>query len=364
MHCHTQRLAVYFVAFGLACLAAVDPARAEIVDISGVVETRVTELLNGQPTNVDSSIERYPETTGVLPMTVESGITDATPSTVQGIGLALSRLKDPRGTTGPVPEELNLDAAAYAGFPSTSFDVASSVTEARRIRTDFQLGGPAEGEEGRFFSNFYIQGLLLAVSQSDDRDLTGLRAEVRVIVVHERPGQDPITRLDAAYMLLGQPDGTIALALAGRAEPGKVVEQDLAPFISDFASARVALFPNVNLQYDYEATIGQESTLIATLKVHLIALPDGTGVGAAFGMPGDKIGLAVDSVLGGSTGTSTVQAINTQIANLPATSVQPLTNPDASGLLALLPGFCGSFGVIASMALLAMMSWTGLRRRD
>lgn len=362
MLCHAFRLVASCLVVAAVNLIGLPKARGEIVDISGVVRTTVTELLNGQPVNVDSAIERYPETTGVLPMTAESGITDAAAGTVKGIGLALSRLKDPRGSTGPIPEELNLDAAAYAGFPSTSFDVVSSVSESRRIRTEFQAGGPAEGEEGRFYSNFYIQGLLLAVSESDERDLTGLRAELRVTVVHVRPDQDPVTRLDAGYILLGQPNGTIEMALSGRAEPGKVIEHDLAPFVDEFSAGRLALFPNVNLQYDYEAIIGSESTLTATLEVHLVTLPEGTGVGAAFGMPGDKIGQAIGSVLGGPTGTGTVQVINNYIGSLPSTSVQPLNDLN-DGLLVFLPGFCGSFGVIACMALLVMLSRSGMRRR-
>ena len=76
MHRNQARRATYTVfAVAILCISS-GAARAELVGLEARAESRVTEMANGSPGTKDVAVERYPETTSVLPMRAEAGVTD------------------------------------------------------------------------------------------------------------------------------------------------------------------------------------------------------------------------------------------------------------------------------------------------
>lgn len=347
-------------------------ARGELVQISARCESRATEMISGQVGMSDWEIERYPETTSVLPMRAESGITSESAKSeevvgtrVDGIALCFTQFKDPRGRTSAVPDELNIDAATYSLGAELGYTVDGLIVERRTILTTAAATGRSEGEEVELTSTFYIQGLLAAVAEAQGAALDGLLARVEATVVHERPGESPVTVLAATYELRGKADGAIALETAGDADPAHVEDWSLGESVGELQTVRVAVLPAVQLGYNYHATVGGESQLTASLRVKLVSVPGGTGVGAAFGMPGEKIGQTIDAIVGGTAGTNVVRAINSSIAELPAPAIDFLLEPSVTpgGILGFIFSGCGLFGVEGLIGLGTMIGWAGFRTR-
>ncbi len=358
-----RRTAVALTVFTGSCVAT-PVARAEILDLGAECRARVVEMNRGT-TTVDEAIERYPETASVLPMHAEAAVTAEGSAAVEAIGLALSQFKDPRTVVGAIPDELNLDAAAYSGLFDVHYDVVTEVTERRTVRPTSVEAGAPDGKSVEFAGSFFIQGLLTAVSQERGRSLNGLLARVDANVVKECPVEGPQTLLSARFELVGQSDGTVRMNTGGAAQRADAIDLNLSTVAEDLGVLRVVLLPAVQFDYTYTATVGASFDLTATLRVTLMNLPDGTGVGAAFGMPGEKIGQSIDAVLGGTTGVDTVQAINTQISQIPAPAIPLLVNPpqNPGDLFHLFFGnICGLFGFESLIGLGLIGSWTGLRR--
>jgi len=346
---------VAVVVAAMACTAC-----AEVLEVAATCESRATELDASGPVTVDSNVERYPETTTVLPMRVEAGISRAVATEVRGIAQCFSQFKERNPVPGSIPDELNLDAATYSDLLGFSYDVVGLVEERRRIRPTAGETGKADGEQVQFTSSFYIQGLLVAVAESAGTSLSGLVARVEATVVHEPNGLPAQTVMSATYELVGQADGSVVFGTAGDANPGDAVNLDLAQFVNELDVLRVAILPAVQISYPYTATVGAESRLTGRLRVRLVCAPGGTGVGAAFGMPGEKIGQTIDTVLGGTAGTDLVRAVNNTIATLPAPAIQFLLEPGGgSGL----PVACCASAPMGIVGLAVMLLWTSLRSR-
>jgi hypothetical protein len=346
----------------------VGPVQAELLDVSAECEAKVAEHFLGLPSGVDREAQRYPETTSVLPMRAEAGITREDDGEVKGVGLCFAQFKDPRNLTGEIPDELNIDAATYSSHAALSYQVDTIVVERRQIRPTSAETGLGDGEEAEFVSTFYIRGLLAAVSQQASTDLTGLLARVEATVVQERPGQAAQTVMTAAYELTGQAGGTVNLRTGGGADLGDVVSPNLGGFVDALDVVRVAILPSVEISYNYFAAVGEASTLTATLRVTLVSVANGTGVGAAFGMPGEKIGQTIDAAVGGSSGTSIVQAINDTIGGLPAPAIPFLIPPEGPsqgilGFLGFFANLCGLFGAETAFGAVLMLGWVGVRTR-
>ena len=345
----------------------VGPARAEVLEISAECRAQVTERVGGQATTVDSELQRYPETTGVLPMRAEAGITNEVDTEIMGLGLCFTQFKDPRSTTSEVPDELNVDAATFSGEADLDYEVIGIVVERRSIRPTANETKLADGTEVILTSDFYVQGLLVAAIVSDDpnTDLTGLLARVEVTVVHTRASSAPETVLLATYELVGQADGSVKLGTQGVARTKHVVNLNLSDRVTELGKLRVAILPSVKLGYEYLTAVGETSELAATLRVRLLSLPDGTGVGAAFGMPGERIGQTVDAVLGGAAGVDTVRTINNVIAGLPEPAIKFLREPRSENLnfLGFLGSLCGLLGAEAVVGFVFMLGWVGIRAR-
>jgi len=345
-------------------------ACANVTEISARCESQVVEFLDGKPGAKDLAVERYPESTSVLPMRVQAGVTRESGEKLKGIGLCLSQFKDPRTSTSEVPDELNLDAGVFSAGSNVGYEVDGIVVERRTIRPGTDETGLTEGTQVEFTSNFYIQGLLVVASESIDRDLSGLQALVEAMVVREGSSGPAQTAMIATYKLIGKADGSVELVALGNAPADGALVQDLAATVPDFALLKVAILPAVQISYTYNATVGVESTLTGSLRIRLVSLPDGTGAGAAFGMPGEKISQTIDVAIGETDGPDSVSAINDFIATVPAPGIQFLidsTGQTASGFLSGFFGFfgqiCGLFGVETAMGFAVMLGWGGIRMR-
>ncbi|MBN1345950.1 MAG: hypothetical protein JXQ73_24885 [Phycisphaerae bacterium] len=348
-----------------ACLCLSASARAELIEVSAECEAKVVETVFGDLGTEDSALERYPETTSVLPMRVDAGVTREISEEVKGIGLAFSQFKDPRIQTDEIPDELNLDAAAYSRPFFVGYEVVARVKESRKIQPTASETNRLDGEETEFLSSFYIQGLLVAVAEIGKDNLDGLMARVTARVVHERPGREPQAVLQAVYELRGKSNRRVELVTSGQADPNGVSDLDLSPLLGEIETLRVALLPAVRMDYAYHATIGETSTLTATLLVELESIPGGTGVGAAFGMPGEKIGQVIDAVVGGTTGSKTVQSINNAISALPPPALDFLTPPGQGtfDVADLLGPLCPVSGIVGMIGFVAVLGRAGAGRR-
>jgi len=340
-------------------------ARADVVDLSASCQATVIERVGGKDSTTDSKTERYPETISVLPMSTEAGITTTAGDVVKGIGLSFCRFRDPNTKTGSIPAELNVDAATYSDDPELGYEVTGEVVERRRVRFTPGQTGVENGEEVELASTFYIRGLLVALAERSGKDLSGVLARVEVTVVHARPGRTAQTVMSATYELIGQADGTVKLATSGQADLDQVSDIDLTQFTDALGVLRISLLPAVAVPYQYTATVGQESELTARLSVKLISTPDGTGVAAAFGMPGQTLGQALDAVLGNSTGTQIVRAINTSVAALQPPGVDQLIEPGlaAADFLAWFLNLCGGLGAESAVGLGVLLGWPRLQSR-
>jgi hypothetical protein len=360
-----------------ACLVAVmgmvwpGTGRAEVIDLAGTCHSQVTEYVNGLEARTESQSETFPGSVSALPLRTNVGMINQTSNDFTGAGLCYCLLKDPNLRTADAPDELNIDAATFSTGKGLNYGVGGVITEQRTIRFTTQQTGRLEGEEVEFKSTFTLRGLLIALAQRSGMDLTGLLARVEAQVVQTWPddaNQAAKTLLHVTYDLEGQADGSIALVVANDAKASDVnLAPDLGGIVPEFNTVKVALFRQLGLQYRYKATVGQETQLTATLRVVLASLPEGTGVGATFGMPGETLGRAIDTALGTTAAAGIITQVNTVIDTplFPQIDrmVVPGSGTGSNGFLDFFTTLCGGLGAESLIATGLMLGWVGLNAR-
>lgn len=376
----------------VAIAAAVPAARAIVVQIDAEARSEIFSVI-GNPSpgldcdsafECDIATEVFGPDSGVeLPIMTQASLeTFDDAGETQALALAVAEFRDPTlNTTSRNPQELSLEADCGTN-DDTGYSIRSFVVETRLVRLSAaDLGNPIGATTVQ--SAFFPSGALVLWSTEANRDLTGLFAELNMVVrqvVLDASGNetDRIELLNETVAVRGGPGGSVeeeiapaVFTIGGDVSvlPGLAVDD--AATLEELAVLRILIIPEIpglqQIAYEYEAVADQEFILEAEVTVTAASLPNGTGVVAVFGRTFDDAAAILETSIPQGTAKAFESQLNRAIlefdADTPTTTLQqqePET-PTSSGLCGIL-----GFELLAMMALSLTFHWIptsrGIRR--
>jgi hypothetical protein len=351
------------------CIAAVlwfgaAPAGAIVRRISAVSESRVQSFVGGAADSMDEAFEEFgPDSGTSIPIGTRAELEAFDGAQPVSAALAASGVDDPtRATPGRNPEELSLEASCASDDADESdFDVESTVRETRLVRfSAAELGNPIDGTR-LVQSAIFPSGAVFLWSSDGSRDLTGLGAEMDIVIRRvplSADGQEgdaeELLRLSVA--LQGGPAG----AVNESSSPGLstlVVDVTALPAIpglplgdvSGLAVARALIIPDgQTVSYEYDATVDVEFLIEAEVTATVSNLSGGTGVVSVFGRSFGDAARIIE--IGVSPGTA--KALEARL-NKAMTTFASVRSPG---------GLCGAMGVESAMVLIVPVGWAVVPR--
>jgi hypothetical protein len=329
-------------------------ARAEIISLAGFAQAQVTEYYLNEARDSDSASDAYPETAAELPLQVvahlvspEARAGDPNEAAAASVG---AQLADPTTVTSPNPEEFAINLALHSISPHIRYVAAATSRETRGVRyapgelSLFSADGDAVTLTGRLF----LDGALTIFANQTGRDLAGVYARLIVTVVKRVEGLDDVTVFSGQVELAGTADGTVAVNVEGDFPTNRLVLTDFSGTSFLFDVFRVLVLPNLTIDYPFDAVVGQDFTLAASVSVEAANLPDETGVAVILGTPTDTLIQVIGLTNDAQTASEFVSKLNTERANPTGDLVYPTAKN-----WPFLPA-CGLFGFESILGLLAL----------
>lgn len=345
----------------LLVLSAVAVAPADITCINGSVAATVHEFRVGAQGDMDQASDSYPGT-GELPLQVIARLISEFPD--EAAGMAAAQFADPTELDQPNPEEFAINLTLSSISANIRYTGEASSREVRGILySEAELGQPA-GTSVPLVGRLFLDGALVVFSATADRDLTGAYVRLRVTVVKQVTGQEDETVFSGSVELNGGLAGTATTASSGQFPTAAAVLTDLSALPDEFEALHLLVLPDLAIDYDYQATVGEKLTLQATVEVEAANLADAVGVVALIGTPTDTFTEVITLTQGQEAAAKLLSAIQKERDE---PTGQPAF-PDQTTFAPPLFGLCGVFGLEAALGLFALVGlkfagrrWPGLR---
>ena len=345
---------------GMACTF---PAPAEIVSLAGSVEAQIIEYYIGKERDSDNVYDVFPETSAELPLQVVARLVspeglagDLTEEAAASVG---AQFADPRTVSTPNPEEFAINLALHSISPHIHYEAQASSCETRGVNyAPGELGLFArDGDAVQLIGRLFLDGALTLFAADADQDLTGAYVRLNVTVWQYVEEQDEKIVFEGAVELTGTANGEVEVNVDGDFPTNRLVLSDLSVTASRFDVFRVLILPNMTINYNFDAVVGQEFTLEACVDVEAANLPNGIGVAAILGTPTDTLIDVIDLTTDAQTASQFVSKITEERANPTGDSVFP-----AVGGWPFLPA-CGVLGMESVLGFVALAGFRATTRR-
>lgn len=338
---------------GLAALAALAlPASGEVTTFSGKAEVRVTELVAGSTGQQGSQSLTHPS--DPLPLQVVSLITSEDSEQFPSAAAAAAQFADPTELNSVNPEEFAINMTLNSVSPDITFRATALSQETRGVVF-------ASGELGRRYTTgtvanlsgrLFLDGALTIIAADASRDLTGAFVTLRVTVDKiSSTGEERV--LDGSLELRGAAGGDSTVNVAGDFPTRGLLLTNLGILSSDFGSFRVLILPNIQVPYEYAATVGEPFELRATISVDAETIADNVGVAAVLGTPAATLSQVINLTNGSDAAAKFVDQISKEREN---PTGDPVFDEPAVGV-------CGLFGIEGLVGLAALAGMKRSRRR-
>jgi len=340
----------------LLVLSSVTVAPADITSLSGSVAATVHEFRVDAQGDVDQASDSYPGTSE-LPLQVLAWLISEFPD--EAAGMAAAQFADPTEYDQPNPEEFAINLTLNSISPNIRYTGEASSREVRGILySEAELGQPA-GTSVSLTGRLFLDGALVVFGVVSDRDLTGAYVRLRVTVVKQVTGQEDETVFSGSVELNGGPGGTATTTSSGQFPTANLILTDLSLLPDEFGALHALILPDLVIDYDYQATVGEEFTLRAKVEVEAANLANAVGVVALIGTPTDTFTEVVTLTQGQEAAAkllSTIQKERDEPTGQPAF-------PDQTAFVPPLFGLCGVFGLEAAVGLFALVGLKFAGRR-
>jgi len=349
----TQRYLASAVALlATAWLASVAPA--EIISYAGSASAQMKELKGGSVTNTALQEKRYPDPNETLPLQVLARLfSDAERSG----GSAAAQFADPQTVSGDNPEEFAINLALDSIGPTLLYQANASAQELRTIRfRSSDVGGAADGQVVSLQGKLFLDGALsMFSSEGGITDLSGASVTLKVTVVKEVTGQAAQTVFSGTLNVAGGPDNAVNATAEGDLPLKNIFDANLSALDPQLEVFRVFVLPAVTLNYTYDAIVGQQFALRATVAVEAANIPGGMGVAAILGTPVQTLQDIIMRTQSGTTAKNIVDGMLKERSEPSGRSLYEQQNTPAP-----LFNLCGLLGF---ESLLTIVGLVGLRRR-
>ncbi|MEW6200152.1 MAG: hypothetical protein AB1601_15990 [Planctomycetota bacterium] len=330
------------------------PVRAEIISFTASATATIREL-GGVSVAEDTKSAAFPDTGVSLPLQVVARLTADEPGAA---GAVAAQFADPLTAGGANPEEFAISVTLNSLLADVYYTGTASSAEVRTIRLRPGDVGPAPaGTRVTVAGRLYLDGALAVFAVPEVDDLTGAEVVLRVTVKQEADGAEPKKVLEGELRLTGRSEPPLSVATAGDFPTRGVFDVNLAALDPELGLFRVLVFPQLRMDYTYEAVVDEPLTLRATVEVEATNAPGGVGVAALLGTPFETL----PEVIAKTRNEAAAKRMATAIAGeRAAPSGEPLA---AAGRLAQ-PVFplCGALGVETVLGLCGIAALRGGRR--
>ncbi len=335
-------------------LALASSAAAEIVSISASADAVVREFVGGAAGDEVAASDTFPGTADELPLQVFARLLS---THAEAAGAVAAQFADPTELNQPNPEEFAVNLALFSADPSVYFEGEATLVEVREVVFNPGEVFAAEGTTVPVIGRFFLDGAMAIYARTGVSDLAG--ASVRLnITITQVTSEASQTVFSGSLEIAGSSDGQAAVAASGDIPTDALILSDLSGVADEFGTFRVLVLPNLEIDYEYEAVVGETFELRATVEMDGASPdggPGGVGVAGLLGTPTDAIAEVIGATQGSDLAQRTIDAMDQE-------------RDDPSGVPAFdVPGLdvCGpvGFGSSAALMSLALLGAAGRRRR-
>ncbi len=352
----------------LLTIIAASPSSAEVISITANLRSLVQSSIDGTEDSFDESLEILDENGSTLPITTRanlesgSGIDD-----IQSEALAIAEFNDPGNSPVRNPQEFGAEANCFS-LDNTSYTLETTITERRVIElTDAELNFPSGGVE-TVQSAIFPSGVISLWSLNERIDLTNLTGQLTFVVnrieLDDSGNETTTTQLVAQRVSLRGAGFDVTLeqteditVIAGGLDilPNDEIG-DLDIDLDALATARVAIIPAQQIDYEYVATAGERFILEAIITINASNIAGGTGVTTVVGRPFDNAANIIDLGIPSPTARRLQFRMNRALSEFKPDS------PPQSALESPVD-LCGSMGIETAGMFAIVGGWRQTRRR-
>lgn len=341
------------VALLAVCVSAVTGgavARADVTSVEGVSRVVLEEFVQSKLRDRSEVSDSFPGTSEALPIRVAASLVSSDPNRPAAAAGA-AQLANPTDLNQPNPEDFAVNLTLLSRSADISYKADAFVLEKRRVLFRPEQIGPdaASGETLAFTGKFFLDGALVFFAGEADADLSEASARVEITVA-TRSERDPNTVVFTDTIeLIGQPGGEVLVTSSGTIPSTQLALSDLSGIVDEFGVFKTLVLPKLEIEFPYNAVLGEEFELRAAIKVLASAPGRGIGVAAVLGAPTDTVTRVIRITNDDAAALKSVNAIR-------AARDAAVSNPAGAPGLAppILGGLCGLFGFESALLLSAL----------
>lgn len=339
----------------LLSAATSEPAWSAVTSVRGSASVEVTEYRSGQAGATEQDGRSYPDTGATLPLQVVARLAD--PNAAAAV--AGAQFADPRTATGPDPDEFAIDVALSSIAADVRHTAYAKTEEVRGVRFSPGEVGAAAGRIVQLTGRMYVDGALAVFAGRSAGDLTGATVLLRVTITKEVEGQPAQQVFLGTLQASGGANRRVSIEAGGSFPRSGVIATDLAGIDPQLSVFRAYVFPNLVLDYSFEATVDQPFSLRATVEVQAANIAGEAGVAAVIGTPIESLTEVMSHTEGASVAGKMTTALQQERS---APTGQPAFASETRAPYWLLSG-CGLFGVETAIWPLALVGACTVRMR-
>lgn len=343
-------------ALGLAASLAAHPARAELRNISAVVDVSAT--IFDSTTVLDSDQKTTTLGTGQAGGAVADAIRFLGTSLLADAHAAMF-FADPFPPPLPDPiGEFGGELFAFTVDDTINQQVTGDVFETRTIAVTAAEVGAPDGSGVIVTGEMFFHGAIVVLSNRLGGNLTGLEALTGFEIELQRPASSPVLVQSAVLEVRGTIGNQLTVVGKGALSAFTFPVIDLSAEFPQLGKVFAILYPQIPIPFLYQVNVGEEYVLVARLRLKATTVPDYVGVGITAGGPFTHFGDGLDGFLQDGTGPALQTRLAQEFAAI--TPTPPQTLP-----LELGQDSCAPMGaeVLAMGGFVGLLSLTGFRRR-
>lgn len=334
----------------LLAAAGFSAAKADVVSVSASTEASLREFVNGVQTRSDGETLAHPDADLPLQATARL-VMDA--SETQGAAAMGVQVADPILTqTNPEDFAINFSLASRAA--DIRYEGTAIAQETRTLRFASGELGPLAfaGSTQRVTGRLTVDGALAILAKESGRDITGMNATLTV-TVERVAGSTRETVFSGTVQIDGAAGGDVDVSADGDFPISTLILTSLPGQAGDFGIFHVLVIPRVGITYPFNAVVGEDFDLVATVRVDAANIGSDTDVSCVIGTPTTSIQDVISLTSSQSTASSVLSSLARE-------------REDPSGDLAF-PSqpttLCGLFGLEFAAGLLGLTAWRAASAR-
>ncbi len=343
-------------------------ALADTTSFTGSASAQITGFRAGQPSGQDSDSATFSDPNGHLPLQVVARLVDPNdPNAIvaNAAGVAAAQFADPRTTAGGQdPDEFAIDLALSSVSADIRYTGHASSEELRNVLyAAGELGTEPAGTSVPLQGRVYVDGALAIFADQNATNLSGASARLRVTVTKEVANQSPQQVFLGTLELVGGDNRQVTATPGGSFPTTGIFDTDLSSVDASLSVFRVLVFPNLAVDYPFDAVVGQAFALRATVEVDAQNIPGGVGVAAVIGTPFSSLNEVVSLTRGSTPAAKMSTAVQRERSAPTGEAAFAVQNPQP-GLFGLfsLCGLLGFESVLGFVALIGLRVWNPYRR--